>query len=162
MRILSKEKKPISYGIWRGTVFCTIICIIILFPVSSVLGVSHSKKPNLVRQEESLEEIAHTRVNLTLTESDTIYQRETGVPNIEPLFGLHRYTVIAKLTTHADILIQIVYEFYADSDPEWNEDFERFKNSTQVEEFRNYEALQRLVAPVNVSLLEITSHSFSM
>ncbi|UCE14293.1 MAG: hypothetical protein JSV04_03730 [Candidatus Heimdallarchaeota archaeon] len=151
-----------SSRISKKIILFTITCSVFFLSTFPVFGTLSTKKMNPLQEEPEPEEIAHTRVNLTLTDSDTIYQRETGVPNIEPLFGLHRYTAIAKLTTHADILIQIAYEFYSDSDLEWNEDFELFKNSTQVKEFRNYDALQRLVAPVNISLLEITSHSFSM
>jgi hypothetical protein len=135
-----------------------IITLLLFFPSGLVEG-STCINSN-ISQDDNLG-FADTRVNVTLSETYTTYVRETNAinPQISDI-PIHRFFAIAKLTTHADILIEFHIEFLA-SDPEWNGNFTLFQNSLIVKEYRDFQALKELV-PINTSVLEIESSSFEV
>ncbi|MFX1283572.1 MAG: hypothetical protein ACFFB5_07950 [Promethearchaeota archaeon] len=139
---------------------CMIIGIIFFFTPFTIAK-SYTNRIQCLVQQEPEETVAGTTVNVTLSGTETIYHRDTGVDNVEDIgIGIQRYSAIAKLTTHGDIYFEIIVEFSTDNTTDWQRNYTQFKNSPEIKHFKDFNALQDIV-PVNISLLEITSSSFS-
>ncbi len=138
-------------------IYCTIIGLTLLFIIIPVLSFSPCDNQVQLRQDQS-EESAHTTVNITLTDTTTTYKRITDFPNPEEEPGIRRYFAIAKLTTHSDIFLRFNVEF---STTDWNGNFDLFKNSSLVDDFKNYQALKQLI-PFNISTLDIEVSSLEL
>ncbi|MHA2245989.1 MAG: hypothetical protein ACXADY_13585 [Candidatus Hodarchaeales archaeon] len=143
----------------KKTVLCGIIGLIFLFNTINISGFQPDANINSVLQEDTEEGVAWTNVNVTLSGTETIYERNTGIDNVEMGADIKRYSAIAKLTTHADLFFEITAEFSGSNDTEWNGNYTQFKNSEDVQFFKNFKVLQEIV-PVDISLLENITSSF--
>lgn len=140
--------------------FCFLIGIILLFSTSTVIS-SHPDQISFSVQQEPEEGVALTKVNVTLNSDETTYQRLTILPKAEDIgIEILRYSAIGKLTTHGDLYFEIIAEFSTNNDTEWQSNYTKFKNSPEARHFKNLDALQDIV-PINISLLENTTSSFS-
>ena len=141
-----------------------VILIPLLFLVA-INSINPSTTINLstsyMLQEPPIENVAFTRVNVTLTDSDTSYERVTILDNIDATLPVERLFVLAKLTTHGDIYFQLDIEIPVNAEAEWNESLTLFLNSSLMEEVKSFEAMEGLLGGSNITLLEITSSSFS-
>jgi hypothetical protein len=149
----------LNYKLMKETVLCAILGLIFLFNLIMAAGFHFDRNLNSVLQEETEEGTAWTNVNVTLSGTETIYERYTGIDNVEVGGDIKRYSAIAKLTTHADIYFEIIAEFSGSNETEWNGNYTLFKNSEELKFFKNFNALQDIV-PVDISLLENTTSSF--
>ncbi len=139
-----------------------IIGSILLFSTTPLIKSYPDRIPYLVQQEGPEEGVAGTNINVTLNSAETIYHRNTFLPKAEDIgIGILHYSAIAKLTTHGDIFFEIVVEFSTDNTTDWQSNYTQFKNSQQVKDFKNFDALHDIV-PVNISLLENITSSFSI
>jgi hypothetical protein len=140
--------------------YCFLIGMILLFSTSTIIN-SYPDQTSFSVQQEPEEGVAHSRVNVTLNDDETTYQRNTFLPKAEDIGSdiLH-YQAIAKLTTHGDLYFEIFAEFSTDNDTYWQTNYTRFQNSPEARHFRNLNALQEIV-PINISLLENITSSFS-
>lgn len=127
----------------------------------SLIKASPNKISSSIQQEELEEGVAWTTVNITLSGSETTYQRSTDVDNAGDIStGINWYSAIAKLTTHGDTYFEINVEFSTDDTTNWGTNYTQFLNSPEVAHFRDFDALQDIV-PVEISLLENITSSFS-
>ncbi len=131
--------------------------ILVLFLPSGLVEGSTCVNYNINQEEPH--GFADTHVNVTLSQTHTTYVRETNAinPQISDI-PIHRFFAIAKLTTHADILIEFHIEFSAEN---WDGNFSQFQNSTIAQEYREFQALKELV-PINTSVLEIEANSYEI
>ncbi|MHA1228406.1 MAG: hypothetical protein ACTSPV_16880 [Candidatus Hodarchaeales archaeon] len=141
------------------------ICLLVIFSFF-ILNSLHPSSYNYtasanLSQGDFEDNIAGTNVNVTLSDSTTLYERSTYLPNPETEVLMQRFFVLAKLTTHGDLLVQFDVEFLSDVNPDWNGNLTLFKNSSDADYFRNYHALRDIVN-VNISLLEISSSSIEI
>lgn len=103
-------------------------------------------------------DIAHSSINITLTEDNFKYLRHTHVTDVDYAeeWLLNSFTVV-DLTTHGDLFVQFHMEYNASS---WNNNITEFRLSPLVDDFRSdYKALNEL-GSLNTSLLGIISKSF--
>ncbi|UCG01379.1 MAG: hypothetical protein JSW11_17390 [Candidatus Heimdallarchaeota archaeon] len=141
--------------------FCALIGVLLLFSTINIIKSYPGRIPYSVQQEGPEEGVANTNVNVTLNSDETTYQRNTFLPKAEDIgIEILHYSAIAKLTTHGDLYFEIIAEFSTDNDTSWQSNYTDFKNSPEVRHFRDLYALQDIV-PVNISLLENTTSSFS-
>jgi hypothetical protein len=130
-----------------------------IFMAFTIVGLVPTKaKTQKIHQEEGGK--AFTNINLTLSETDIIYERTTHSDPEEGREDVRRSMVVVTLTTHSDLLVNFNVEFFADI---WNDNITLFNNSDRVRDYRNFYPLLDLVHEVdNVSLLEITRSSLRL
>jgi hypothetical protein len=139
----------------KKIVIWSILTFLIIFSLVPVLGESPKYKINNVTQPPN-NQTAFTVINVTISEDSTLYTRRTFIDSAQEYPGIRRYSAIGKLTTHGDIFLRFNIEFLPTS---LNQTFAEFKNSTTVNDYKNFIALEQLV-PFNISLLEKTTDSF--
>ncbi|MHA1971490.1 MAG: hypothetical protein ACTSW1_00775 [Candidatus Hodarchaeales archaeon] len=141
------------------------ICLVVIFSILFTCQLQPLSSKNTISaspSQDSFEDnVAGTDVNVTLSDSTTLYERTTFLPNPETDVLMQRFFVLAKLTTHGDLLVQFDVEFLSSANPDWDGNFTFFENSSDALYFKNYQALRDMVN-VNISLLDISSSSIEI
>lgn len=137
------------------------LLILTFFPSQQFLAVENAKldlnSSTKISTAAQLD-IAHSSINITLTEDNFKYVRSTFIQDVtyEDDRLLNSFTVV-DLTTHGDLLIQFHMEFDASI---WNNNLTEFRNSPDVNDYKTKSRALNELASLNTSLLGIISTSF--
>jgi hypothetical protein len=135
-----------------------IIIFILLFIFTTNIAETNFGTSEIHQQEELSN--AFTKVNITLSDTDTLYHRETHVHNVQTDLPMDRFFMLGKLTTHGDMLVSLDVEYSA-ANEDWNNSKTIFANSSEVKHYTSFNATRDLLG-VNITLLEITTDSFEI